>query len=309
MPRVAILVAASPTRAFFSQLAVLSLAMRKLSWSQWQPSLRVYLGGHHDPDALAQWLPHLADIDVSWVSDARFAREGDWAQSDDVFRCAPRDADVLVTMDADTMPVADLEDVLDRTLHTDSVAGVIAHYPFPRPDHMSSAAAWLHIAEGLIEAPLAFDYSHTLLAGDAPAEHRLTPFYVNFGFVLFPRSAFDRVVSPYLHFRHKLMDRMVRPPFAGQAALALAIASGGVTALALPMRYNFPNDSLAETMYPDELSHVTVFHYLRTDKYDRHRIFASARAYAAFLSLPLTGVDLSFQNAVRRVVGSDYPFV
>src|SRR5258706_1687270 len=98
MPRVAILVAASPTRAFFSQLAVLSLAIRKLRWSRWQPRLHVYLGGDHDLDAFGQWLPHLAEVHVSWASDARFAREGDWAQSDDVFRCAPRDADVLVTM-------------------------------------------------------------------------------------------------------------------------------------------------------------------------------------------------------------------
>src|SRR6266404_3535814 len=118
MSRVAVLIAASPTRAFYSQLAVLSLAIRKLKWSRWQPSLHVYIGGEHDSETDEEWRPHLQDLEICWVSAARFARDGDWAQSDDVFRFAPRDADVLVAMDADTLPVVNLDGLLDRVLET-----------------------------------------------------------------------------------------------------------------------------------------------------------------------------------------------
>ncbi|HUF47056.1 MAG TPA: hypothetical protein VMM93_04510, partial [Vicinamibacterales bacterium] len=90
--------------------------------------------------------------------------------------------------------------------------------------------------------------------------------------------------------------------------LTLAIAAAGAPTLALPMRFNFPNDPRAEQMYPDELVNVVVFHYLRTTNFDRHRIFVSADEYHRFLKQRLGGVDESFQQAVRARLGPDYPF-
>ena len=57
------------------------------------------------------------DVGVSLVAPSRFAREGDWAQSDDVFNYAPRDADVLLAMDADVLPVGPLEETVDVVAH------------------------------------------------------------------------------------------------------------------------------------------------------------------------------------------------
>ena len=69
-----------------------------------------------------------------------------------------------------------------------------------------------------------------------------------------------------------------------------------------------PTDPLAEKRYPEEMSHVVVFHYLRTENFDRHKIFTSAEEYAHFMALRLTGADGSFQRSVKRIMGPDYPF-
>ncbi len=74
------------------------------------------------------------------------------------------------------------------------------------------------------------------------------------------------------------------------------------------MRYNFPNDPIAEQMYPAELDRAVVFHYLRTDTFDRHQIFVTTEQYQRFLALHLQGVNRRFQEAVRTIIGERYPF-
>src|SRR5262245_40785758 len=169
MRNVAVVIAASPTPAFYSQVAVLNLALKKLPWSGWQPRLHMYLGGGHDPAIYEAWRPHLGDVNISWTDPDRYERDGDWAQSDDVFRFAPRDADVVLAMDADTFPVRNLEPVLDQIVATNAIGGVIAHYPLivrrgtedatsslPQgsTDGISTPAqvAWKHLTHGVIEA-------------------------------------------------------------------------------------------------------------------------------------------------------------
>ena len=265
------------------------------------------VGAIRSADAL--WLPRLDALELHWTADSDFAQDGDWAQSDDVFRRAPEDADVLIAMDADTLPVADLEDVLDAVLEAGSVAGVIAHYPTVLNSPGDSLReTWTRLADGLTAAQLNFTFAHTLMAPDAPDHHRLTPFYLNFGVVFFPRTAFQPVAERYLAIRPRLMRRMREPDFSGQVALTLAIADAGVSAWALPMRYNFPNDPIAERMYPDELASVVVYHYLRTAAFDRHDIFVDATRYAQFLDAPLSGVNRCFRDAVKKIAGPKYPF-
>ncbi len=74
------------------------------------------------------------------------------------------------------------------------------------------------------------------------------------------------------------------------------------------MRYNFPNDPVADAMYPDELSSALVIHFLRTDRFDRHRIFASASAFRDFLDLPLGGSNRILQQRVAKITAGNYPF-
>jgi hypothetical protein len=215
MPKVAILIAASPVRAFYSQIAAMSLALRKLRWTRWEASVYAYIGGEHDAAAFAEWMPHLRDVGFACLN---FAREGDRLNLTPCSELAPRDADVLPRMDPDTLPVR-FGGVLDRIVETGSIAGVIAHYPPPPFPGTSPRDGWTHMAEGLIDAPLDFAFSCTLL--DPSDERSLTPFYLNFGVVFFPRITFDDVACRYLALRPKLMGRMFIPDFSGQVALTL----------------------------------------------------------------------------------------
>jgi hypothetical protein len=305
VPKLAILIAGSPNAAFYSQVAASAAALRALPWSRWEPTLHLYLGGEVDSTVLERWRPYLAEVDVSLVAPSRFAREGDWAQSDDVFNYAPRDADLLVAMDADVLPVAPFEEIVDVVAHDDVVAGTLAHAAFPGTS--SPADDWHRVADGLVNGTLAFDYQYSLVRYPQ-ARDNLIPFYVNFGVVLFSRKVFERLVPAFLSLRAVVGSRMRDDDFSAQVALALAIANTGVEAMPLPMRFNFPNDPLAERLYPEELVSVRAIHYLRTDRFDRHRVFASAEAFAQFLELPLEGANRLLQDAVRRLFGEAYPF-
>jgi hypothetical protein len=121
-------------------------------------------------------------------------------------------------------------------------------------------------------------------------------------------AGFRELSQCHLRLRPRLMDRLPDPFFAGQVALALALAETGTRTCALLMRYNFHNDALAETRYPEELDNVSIFHYLRTDKFDRHRIFVNAVQYAEFLKIPLEGANHAFQQQIKTIIGSEYPF-
>jgi len=320
---VAFLIAASPTDAFYSQVAALSARLRALAWANWQPSVHLFVGGDRRADTVQAWQEYLEGVKVSWTPDAQFAQDGDWAQSDDVFRAVP-EGDVLVALDADMFPISSIESMLDRVFDTGAVAGVVAHYPtvldfefdtasnafLLRPDgrRESLRDAWVRLAHGLTDVSLDFGYVHTLMGAEDPPEYRLTPFYVNFGVVAFPREAFEAVAPRYLAMRQRVMARMDKTDFSGQVALTLAIADARVPTWDLPMRYNFPNDPIAEAKYPHELERVAIVHYLRTVEFDRHRVFASADAYAAFLTQPLSGVSRVFRDAVIATFGTRYPF-
>ncbi len=316
MRTVAFLIAASPNDAFYSQIAALSAALRGLDWVKWRPSVHVFLGGDGTTDPIAKWRFFLQGIEIRWTPTWRYDRDGDWAQSDDVFRCAPQEADVLVALDADTFPIRTLEPFIERVHELRTVAGVVAHYPtiLPLADQRAGAVppslrrAWEQLADGLIHAPLDFAFTHTLVGADRPVRDRHTPFYLNFGMVAFPRPDFDRIAPLYLELRPQVMPRLTNGDFSGQAALALAIAQERCRTWALPLRYNFPNDPVAETMYPDELSRIVLLHYLRTAVIDRHRIFATAEDFLAFISRPLEGANRVLQSAVLALFGRDYPF-
>lgn len=308
MPKVAFLIAASPNAGFYSQVAVLGLALRAHRWTRWHPAVHLYVGGHGDSGVWQRWCSHLADVEVVRASAQHFAEDGDWAQSDDVFRRPPKDADVLVALDADTLLVGDLEPLLDEVLCSTAVAGVIAHFPFPMHPGQSVREGWTGVAESLGEALPPFSHAHTLMPSHLPAERRTTPFYLNFGAVFFPAAGFEPLADRYLRLRPQLMAPMADPDFSGQVALSLAIHGQGARTLALPLRFNFPNDPLAAELAPGELEQVVIWHYLRTTTFDRQQIFSTAAGYQRFLDLPLDGVDARFRQQVRLLIGARLPF-
>ena len=250
--KVTFLVPASATPGFLSQIAALQLALRRLPWTRWQADIVVCFGGRPGLEAtfqLSRWLPYLAD--VTMVFPRERATDGVYdGQIDELYRAAPADADVLVRADADVLPVANLEPLLDFVLERSAIAGVTAHYPFPAPPGIGNREAWDAVAQGFLDEPLRFEHSYSLVTPDVSQEEQACPFYLNDGVVLFAREYFDRFAPLYLDTRPQLTDRLVDPYYAGQVALALSAARISLPSVALPLRFNFPNDPVASGAVP-----------------------------------------------------------
>lgn len=310
MRKVVFLIPGSPVAGFFAQIAAFRLAIGRLTWTKWEPQLLVCMGDAVDAGALTLWRPRLHDVPIMLVPPAATAANPFYyAQIDALYEWAPPDADLFVRVDADTLPVGDLEDVLDYLLEANAIGGVMAHFPFPAPDGMLARDAWQRVAEGLIDQPLDFRQAYSLVDPEAPAGNRVAPFYLNDGVVFIPRAVFGAYSKAYLSLRPRLMDRLPAPYYAGQIALTLAITQIGARTCALPMRYNFPNDERATQRFPEELENVRIFHYLRTDEFDRARIFESEAGYREFLGAPLQRPgNKAFREHVVRLLGRAYPF-
>jgi Glycosyltransferase 61 len=308
--KVTFLVPASATPGFLSQIAALQLALRRLPWTRWQADIVVCVGGRPGLEAtfqLSRWLPYLEDVTMVFARERATDRDHE-GQIDELYRAAPADADVLVRTDADALPVANLEPLLDFVLERSAIAGITAHYRFPAPAGVGNREAWDAVAQDFLDEPLRFEHSYSLVTPDVSQEEQACPFYLNDGFVLFAREYFDRFAPLYLDTRPQVVDRLVDPYYAGQVALALSAARIPLPSVALPLRFQFPNDPVAAEQYPEELENAVVFHYLRTDQFDRQHIFRWRETYSVFLDQTLNRANAGFRDSVRTLFGDAYPF-
>lgn len=310
MPRLAFVLAGSPNARFYSQFAALNAAIKAVPWTVWEPSIHVAMGarspGGTPDDMFERWQPYLREVQFTYVSEARHEAEGNWAQVDTSLLSAPRDADAYVTLDADTLPVSDLEGVLAEVHRENTIAGVMAHFA---PPAIGEIGGWNGLAQMMQLKPLELTQAYSLVPADAPVERRVAPAYFNGGVVFYSRASFDAFIQPYFALRHRIATRFAQASdFSGQLATAFALEACGMRVRVLPMRYNYPNDDLALSVQPGELDQVAVFHYLREAQFDRGQIFASAEAYRDFLEKPLSGVNVSFRKHVTRILGTAYPF-
>lgn len=254
------------------------------------------------------WAPHLRRVAVHAVPPAEFREKGYGAQANARWSVAPEDCDLVIFADADVLMIRHIDDLLERLITERSVAGAIAHYPFPQWPGDVPAQKWDSLAHDVIGGKISLDYRHTLVPDSAPADQRQCPFYVNFGFVIVPRVTYPSLAALYLRLVDHVAGLLAYPYFAGQVSLALAAEALGLPCTDMDMRYNFPNDILAERLYPESMQDVRVIHYLRTHNFDRQKIFSSSSEFRSFLSMRLTGVDAILQGHVARLTSGQYPF-
>lgn len=310
MPKVAFLIAGSPNASFYSQIAAINLAVKTLRWGRWEPALCVTMGSRipygNEQDSFDRWHAYVQEVDFTYVAESRWERLGNWAQVDSAFQLAPRDADIYLSLDADALPVAELESVLDEIYKSQFIAGVMAHYP---PPLFETVDGWRELAGKINAKPLDFSYSYSLVGEDEPEARRQAPIYFNGGVIFFPKRCFERFVAPYMAMRTTLSEHLGDwADFSGQMAIPFVISACDLPSYVLPLRYNYPNDDAAIPVNPGELENVVIFHYLRHQFFDRAKIFTNAAEYEAFLGKSLTGTNLAFQNSVRRNLGARYPF-
>jgi hypothetical protein len=112
----------------------------------------------------------------------------------------------------------------------------------------------------------------------------------------------------YFSIRPQIAPLLKYPEFAGQIALTLSILRQDIPTNTLGLRFNFPNDPIADSLHPKELEDVRLIHYLRTDQFDRQIIFTDKNTFKDFLSKPLHGSNKVFQEHVRKLTNGVYPF-
>lgn len=264
-----------------------------------------------DPPASSvptRWQPHLRRVDLIWApADLCRVNGGPGAFRYDVLDPS---CDLAFLCDADTLPMRPFDPVaLRRFVDLPAIRGVIAHYPPPLTDESGNDYSaqgpewfWQFLAHSMLGTSLPLNHAYSLLPAPRPC-----PFYVNYGVVIGSHRLLT-ILARQLDWIRPRVRATLANRFVGQISLAVGCVAGRLAVEALPMRYNFPNDRIADQMYPEELAEVVVMHYLRLDHFDRQHIFASPAVFQAFLQLDLQGSDRVFQQRVREITGGRYPF-
>ena len=247
--------------------------------------------------------------------EAEYRERGGHAQSSALYGMADSSADLSIICDADTLLLRPLPDeFLERSTAAPAVSGVIAHYPpplsaYPGTPVRSFAGAdqlWDALSEEILGRPIERPYGYTLLKGTARAGERC-PFYVNHGFIAGPPGSIAALgdhVQQILPQVRGILDN----DFCYQLAIPYALERAGIDHRVLPMRFNYPLDPVCDRLYPREVRDIRLAHYLRTELFDRHRIFAETEAFHRFMTLPLVESNEVFRDAVRRLTDGRFPF-
>jgi hypothetical protein len=302
------LIPGSPTPAFFSQTAMFRLALDALGGIYEQARVVLCLGNPPAATVPTRWQPHLRRIEVAHAPPELCRVNG----GPGAFRYELLDpsCDLAFLCDADTLPMRPLDPVvLQRFVDRPAIRGVIAHYPPPLTDEIGNDHTghgpewfWRLIASRTLGTPIPLTHSYSLVPAPTPC-----PFYINYGMVSGSPELLRRLARQLDWIRPRIRAVLANR-FVSQLSLAIGCVAGNLAVEAVPMRYNFPNDRVADGMYPEELEQIVMMHYLRLDYFDRQQIFVSADAFKNFLDLRLEGSDLLFQQRVRDITDGRYPF-
>lgn len=301
----------SATPAFFSQIAFFRLCLDALGGHYADARVAAVLGDHDSEDIPERWRRHLGNVDVIWAHPPGANNPMHQAQSDGCFQAVRPDADVAFLCDADVAPMRPFDDLLHRIVDQPALAGVIAHYHFapkdgrPLPQNERTPETdWPDLARAVIGKPLRLQHRYTLMEPESPQR---APFYINYAVLAGTPQLLKRLQSRDKQIRPKVLD-LCGAFWAYQISLALTVVDLDLPTVSLPMRYNFPNDPIADRLYPQDLNDIAFLHYLRPKQFDRQKIFADPHEFERFLDLPLRGSNAIFQEFVRLRTNGKYPF-
>jgi hypothetical protein len=309
--RLQFVLAGEPNDAFFSQGAMFRRAMDALGGIYRDARLTYAMGSLEPGPVPPRWEGEYRAIEIVYADEGEVRRLGIVAQCELTWKIVDPEADVVFLCDADTLLLSPFPlELLRRIAASDAVFGVMAHYP-PHLDGARVAAAdlpddadaiWDFLAERVLGRPMLHDHRYSLRRPLLQS-----PFYINGGAIIGRPRTLGRLWSAIESVLPRLR-RVLDNYWSGQISTALAVAESGMPAVTLPLRYNYPNDRTADRLYPDELANVVLMHYLRTDRFDRHRVFHDPVAFDAFMAAPLAGSDAVFRARVRSLTGGTFPF-
>jgi len=305
-------IAAQPTPSFFSQIGMFALSLRELGPPYSVAPIHVSLG-HVEPVPIpeAYGLARCRDqLRWHWVTGEEFAANP-FAQSENRWRVIG-DCEFVCMSDADTLFVRPIDELLRELRDRPAVAGVGVHHPqFTVTPEQNVRQGWEYAAQKLLGRKVEFACRHTL-QNKEEADNE-TPFCPNFGFVIGPRELMRRLGQDVYDLSRKVIDLFPVTPdsdpprmhfFSAQIGLALAIAKTQTPWRELPMRYNWPNDSTADSLYPEEIPQIRIIHYLRRELFERERIFCERESFARFMRTSFSEAgDQLLQERVRKLTG------
>lgn len=307
-PKICFHFPASPTDAFFSQIAMFKLSLDALGGVYKQADIIITFGDEQIRPIPDRWKFLLEKkVIINWAAPTEYLLKKYHAQGDAQWIYDHGNYDYVCIVDADVLIVRPIDDLLTNMLQDPAITGTIAHYPFPTNTGENPQQVWQNLATHFIGKPIDFEYRYTLVEGE-PLESTFCPFYINFGFILMSPEIIQTIRETYLDIRKNVAPLLKYPYFSAQVALALAVAANQIPTRAVGLKYNFPNDSNADHLHLNELNDVRLIHYLRTEKFDRQKIFTTKTEFEHFLSLDLTGSNKIFQDYIKNLTDGKYPF-
>lgn len=293
---------ASPTESFYSQIAFFRLSLDRLGGIYEKSKLIVFLGDERYEPLPERWRPVAKKISFVQVDSARYKQMGYFAQGEARLNYPLYNTELVILCDADTALLAPIDEAITQVLKTRTMAGVIAHYPPP----MITPEVWDKLFREFAGKSGIFSEKYTLLeqSEDGPIES--APYYINYGFAIFHLDYLRQVGPIAVDLRNKITARLPTPFFSAQVSLAVAVRKLAMHCDVLTMDYNFPNDEVADRLYPSELQRIKLIHYLRTNKFSRDLIFSTSKGFYEFLEMKLEGSNRIFQDHVRRTTEGVY---
>ncbi|MBV1894536.1 MAG: hypothetical protein KUG57_10840 [Ilumatobacteraceae bacterium] len=346
--RVEFLICGSPNDAFYSQIALFRRSLDLLGPDWRDARVVAAFGDTEQRSIPSRWAPYFERIEVFHATTDDFRRDKYFAASNLRFSLVDPTADVSILCDADTVLMRPLPmDFLTEMKRNPAVCAVQAHVPFAvsidsRPQYgdgglypgMPSTESWEKISRLVLGQPIEMSHRHSLntwrpglrgLRGESvvqsisrrtralsktilhPTASSPCPFYPNYGFIGGSPALITRLRDALLPLHAQVAD-IVGNDLYGQVAITLALEAAALPSRVLPITYNFPNDPRADKRYRDDVERIIVMHYLRTQHFDRHRVFAEREAFDRFMRLKLRGSNEAFQSCVRSITNGTYPF-
>ncbi|HUN78372.1 MAG TPA: hypothetical protein VMU32_05595 [Solirubrobacteraceae bacterium] len=293
----------SPTPSFLIKVHYLAASVRRFGGALAASPIIVTVGGDESVD-LTETQPWSRRLGVQWrwLDADLWRRHGIFATALQRF-CYDIQTPTALLLDADTLFLAPIDDLLERIERTRAIAGLIAHLsPFLWSE--AGQGLWREVfhAAGLGEPPMSCEHSGwQSIEHDAARRH--CPPYFNLGVLLASREALGALAKT-IYSEMEAVERVIETPFRCQLALTLAIQRARVPWEALPLRYNLPNDDRFLARHGDEVGDVRVIHYLRDEEVSRSEDLASPEGIGELLAREdLHPINIRLRDALRELHG------
>lgn len=250
----------------------------------------------YDIEERLPWLKK-HNVEIRWVPRELFEKRSYYATAVERF-CYKFESDCVLMLDADTVLVRNIEDLVEEAMADHSLHGVIA-YASPLKNGMNWERIWK--AGGLPNPELNYKlngFPYWILEDYTD----YAPAYLNLGMLVASGETMTRLGTEI----YQMMDacESVFPThFKCQIGLGMAADKLGIPVRSLPMRYNFANHMVLEALHGGEMLDIRVLHFLAEhQEIGRDKMFNTKSEMEKFLArTDLANVNATFAATYREL--------